>query len=386
MKSVGLITEYNPFHNGHVYHVNTSKKRTDSAISIAIMSGSFTMRGEPAILNKFKRAKMAIQEVDLVVELPLIYAISSGDLFAKGGVQIAEHLQCDYLSFGSESGNINDIEQTIAQIEQLKQDKRYKHMLKEGKSHPRIISELLHDNPLLKGSNNLLAIEYMKHIQQSGYNIKPATIQRKDNSFSDRNLNDQTHISSATSIRESYFRSDDSYRLSLPTESYNLIKQSNAVCWEDFFPLLKWTILRSTPEELKNIYMMTEGLEYKLKKEIKEATDFNTFIKSIKSKRYTWTRIQRLLTATLLNVTNEEVHHYNLTAIRILAMSKKGQSYIKSIKNTCPLPIVTNVNKKHATHFKNEIKATELYQYVSNEKETDFNQPVIMKTEKTPEI
>lgn len=379
MKSVALITEYNPFHNGHVYHAELSKNITNSDVSVAVMSGSFTMRGEPAILNKFQRAKMAVQYVDLVVELPLIYAISSGELFAQGGVDIAEQFKCNYLSFGSESGNVNDIKETISQIEDIKNDIRYKEMIKEGKSHPRIISELIQDSKLLSGSNNLLAIEYVRHIINNDLNIEPVTIQRKDNLFLDSSLNQRSHISSATSIRNAYFSNDEQYKLSLPEFSSNLLSSHKGVNWDDFFPLLKWTILRSSTKELQEIYMMTEGLEYKLKKEIEDSQTFDEFVSRIKSKRYTWTRIQRLLTATLLNIKNIEVNSYKPQAIRVLAMSEQGRKYIKEIQESCPLPIITNVNKKSAPYFEHEIKATSLYQYVSGESETDFNQHVYIK-------
>lgn len=379
MKSVALITEYNPFHNGHIYHAESSKQLTESEVTIAIMSGSFTMRGEPAILNKFKRAEMAIQHVDIVIELPLIYAISSGEMFAQGGVNIAEQLQCDALSFGSESGDVAQIKQTIKQIEQLKNSDDYKKLLKDGKSHPRIISELINDSALLSGSNNLLAIEYVKHIIDNQLSIEPVTIQRKDNLYLDAELNRNTHISSATSIRNAYFNDEEHYKLSVPETTANILNQNKGLNWEDFYPMLKWTILRSTHEELRNIYMMTEGLEYKLKKEIQKSNSFNDFVSRIKSKRYTWTRIQRLLTATLLNIKASDVHDYTPSAIRVLAMSHKGQAYIKEIKDETPLPIITNVNKKSAEYFKNEIRATELYQHISGQSETDFNQPVYIK-------
>ncbi|WP_239749426.1 nucleotidyltransferase [Mammaliicoccus sp. H-M34] len=382
MKSVALITEYNPFHNGHVYHAESSREIADSDVAISIMSGSFTMRGEPAILNKFKRAEMAIQYVDLVIELPLVYAISSGDLFAKGGVHIAEQLQCDALSFGSESGNIDDIKNAIKQIEQVTNDERYQSMIKEGKSHPRIIAELVQDTNLLKGSNNLLAIEYVKHIMQNNLSINPLTIQRKDNMYLDPELNKTTHISSATSIRNAYFNDEDNYKFSLPETSYEILSQSKGLNWEHFFPLLKWTILRATHDELREIYMMTEGLEFKIKKDIKESTSFEMFVTHLKSKRYTWTRIQRLLTAILLNIKTEDVLNYEPSAIRVLAMSQKGQAYLKTIKDKCPLPIITNVNKQSASYFENEIKATELYQFISGETATDFNQPVHIKKSK----
>ncbi|WP_323702706.1 nucleotidyltransferase [Mammaliicoccus sp. Dog046] len=379
MKSVALITEYNPFHNGHVYHAETSKNITESDVTISIMSGSFTMRGEPAILNKFKRAQMAIQYVDLVIELPLINAISSGDLFASGGVQIAEMLQCDTLSFGSESGNIDEFKSAVQQINNLKNDPRYQTMLKEGKSHPRILSELMDDDSILSGSNNLLAIEYVKHIIENNFSIEPVTIQRKDNLYLDDTLNQHTHVSSATSIRKAYFAHEEDYQLSVPQTTAHILNQSQGVNWDDFFPVLKWTILRSTHEELRDIYMMTEGLEYKIKKDIQTSDHFEMFIKKLKSKRYTWTRLQRLLTAVLLNIKTTDVESDEITGIRVLAMTKKGQAYLKSIKDQCPVPIITNVNKKTATLFSNEIKATELYQQISGQTETDFNQPVYIR-------
>ena len=146
MKSVALVTEYNPFHNGHLYHAQTSKSITDSEISIAIMSGNFVMRGQPAIYNKFIRTRMALSAVDLVIELPAVAALSAGQYFAETAVQIASYVDANHLSFGSESGDIDSFHELQKDISKIEQTSEFSMKLKEGKSYPRILSELLNNH------------------------------------------------------------------------------------------------------------------------------------------------------------------------------------------------------------------------------------------------
>ena len=176
MKSVALITEYNPFHNGHLYHAQTSKSITDSEVSIAIMSGNFVMRGQPAIYNKFIRTQMALNVVDLVIELPALAALSAGQYFATSAVQIADYVDADHLSFGSESGDIDSFNAFLRDINQVEQSSLFLKKIKEGKSYPRILSELVNDNTLLSSPNNTLGISYMRAIQKIAPHIKALSL------------------------------------------------------------------------------------------------------------------------------------------------------------------------------------------------------------------
>ena len=164
MKSVGLITEYNPFHNGHLYHSQQTQLHSNSNVTIALMSGNFVMRGEPAIYNKFTRAEMALTGVDLVVELPLIASLSSGDTFAEMAIKVAHYLDIDEISFGSESANIEELQQLASTISTLESHPDFKSKLKEGKSYPRILSELTDHHELIQSPNNMLGISYLKAV------------------------------------------------------------------------------------------------------------------------------------------------------------------------------------------------------------------------------
>lgn len=179
MKSVGLITEYNPFHNGHLFHATLSKQRSETNVTIAIMSGNFRMRGEPAIYHKFKRTEMALSAVDLVVELPLIGSLSSSDTFAEIAIKTAQYLDIDIISFGSESASLKDLQYLATQMIDYEKHPDFKEKLKQGKSYPRILSELTHNDTLLQSPNNILGISYLKAMQQFAPHMSALTIKRE---------------------------------------------------------------------------------------------------------------------------------------------------------------------------------------------------------------
>lgn len=375
MKILSLITEYNPFHNGHIYHINTAKALTSPDITIAIMSGNFTQRGEIAITNKFIRTKAALRHVDLVVELPILNAVSSADDFARGGVHLANTLQSTDLVFGSETGQIDLLKQAADVAVNLKHSPEFNALLKQGYSYPRAMSELSR-NSQFTSPNDTLGIAYINAINEMNAPITPNTIQRMGNNYSDAELS-QAEFSSATSLRRSLFNNDQAEAVKyMPESLVNDMLQSHLASNEDFFTALKAVILSRTPAELKNIYMMTEGLEHRLHDKIRSARSYAEFLAAVKTKRYTWTRLSRVMIAIILNITDDVMTAHTLdNTVRVLGMTKNGQQYLKQLDTA---NIITNVNKKNRGFVSHEVTATELYNTFTGNTQNDFNTPVII--------
>ncbi|AYX89552.1 nucleotidyltransferase [Staphylococcus cohnii] len=375
MKSVALVTEYNPFHNGHLYHAQTSKSITDSEISIAIMSGNFVMRGQPAIYNKFIRTRMALNAVDLVIELPAVAALSAGQYFAETAVQIASYVDADHLSFGSESGDIDSFHELQKDISKIEQTSEFLMKLKEGKSYPRILSELLNNHTLLSSPNNTLGVSYMRAIQKLAPHIKPWTISRESSHHHDFNISN-LNFASGTAIRNALQTQNDLWKSVVPNSIQQLYQEPHATV-EDTFPYIKYAILSHTTHSLKNIYTMSEGLENRILDKIRYASSFEHLMSLIKTKRYTYTHIQRVLMNILLNFQHHHKHN-SIKAVHILGMSPKGQQYLKYLKQKFPeRHFITQLNQQNAHLFEQEIHSTHIYNLLSNRTETDFNTHVL---------
>lgn len=375
MKSVALVTEYNPFHNGHLYHAQTSKSITDSEISIAIMSGNFVMRGQPAIYNKFIRTRMALSAVDLVIELPAVAALSAGQYFAETAVQIASYVDANHLSFGSESGDIDSFHELQKDISKIEQTSEFSMKLKEGKSYPRILSELLNNHTLLSSPNNTLGISYMRAIQKLAPHIKPWTISRENSHHHDFNISN-LNFASGTAIRNALQTQNDLWKSVVPNSIQQLYQEPHATV-EDTFPYIKYAILSHTTNSLKNIYTMSEGLENRILDKIRYASSFEHLMSLIKTKRYTYTHIQRILMNILLNFQHPHKHN-DIKAVHILGMSSKGQQYLKYLKKKFPeRHFITQLNQQNAHLLEQEIHSTHIYNLLSNRTETDFNTHVL---------
>ncbi len=357
MKAVGLVVEYNPFHNGHLYHVGKAKEDAGADVVIAVMSGSFLQRGEPALVSKHVRAEMALQAgVDLVVELPYGYSVQTAPYFAEGAVRLLTALQCANLHFGSEEGDIDRFLQLLAFMK--KNDHAYqqqtKEFLKKGYAYPRASAEafaLLHGSSTqlsLNEPNNILGFHYVQQIDAQASSMEPLTTLRIAASYHDENMGEGT-IASATSIRKALLHKKN-VEYVLPASTARLLdhyKQSHGHVhfWEDYFPYLKYQILTRTPAELKKIAECGEGLEYRLIETGRQANSFSDWLSRLKTKRYTKTRLQRLFVHLLTNTTKEEMatvrsgqeNHY----IRLLGMSETGKSYLNQNKKSFAFPIVT---------------------------------------------
>jgi predicted nucleotidyltransferase len=381
MKAVGIVVEYNPFHNGHLYHLQQTKKETNAECLIAVMSGHFMQRGEPALVSKWARTKMALAcGVDLVVELPYPFAVQTADMFAHGAISILDALHCQEICFGSEHGHIDHFLNTVELLKRYEQkhDQQLKQLLASGisyaKAYAMALQQLQNESSLLDLSkpNNILGFHYVKAIVEQQSHIVPKTIQRMVAHYHDSHLPSEETIASATSIRQHLqtngFQAISSY---VPPTTKEELQRYYTVYgtfhyWDRYFPLLKYRLLTMDIEELRQIAEVEEGLEHRLKKAIQQAKSFHEFLACVKTKRYTWTRLQRICTHILTNTTKKEmefVHAYKkATYIRLLGMTENGQRYLQRMKKELKLPLITKVaTLQNDEIYKLERKAAQAY-------------------------
>ena len=391
MKILGVVAEYNPFHNGHAYHLAKSKEKVDADLTVAVMSGNFVQRGEPALLNKWIRSKMAVQNgVDLVLELPFVFACNNAEIFAKGSISLMERLGCiDYLNFGSEEGDIKPLLKIVdfLEPESDKFSASIRELTGEGISYPAarekaISRHLGHEYGQLLGSpNNILGIEYLKQLKILNSKIKPTTIKRYGASLNE--YDPKTAIAGATAIRKMIEdKMTDEQNLNdvlryLPELSRHYIGNNieQISDFESFGQLLIYSILTKSDKQLNDIYSITEGLENKVRDGAKEASSVHQLINLIKSKRYTTTRIKRILIHTLLNLTKSTMNkiiNEKQMYTRVLAFNNKGATLLKKIKNEkrAHIPIITNISKERnllsscPDVFNYDILASDVYNLV----------------------
>lgn len=393
MKACGIVAEYNPFHKGHAYQIKRIKEKSDAEVIIAVMSGNFLQRGEPAIVDKWTRSEMALQSgVDLVVELPVTWAIQPADYFSKGAIQILNHLNIDYLSFGTENGKAEDFFEAAKYL--TEKEEEIDRMIKENSNMnmtyaekmEEVILTLVPEFPLDLFSPNIqLGLSYQKELFRLGVErkIELLPIRRIGSSYREKKIDYHPLIASATAIREAVFKDKD-YSPYLEESSALIFNHQldQSVSWENYFLLLKYQLLVKTETELREIYQMTEGLENRLKKYISDVDSFEEFMSEIKTKRYTQTRLQRLLVYVLLGFNRNDVKKElnDQPAIRILAFNKKGQTYLNQEKKYIKAEIISNVNQQTKLYLKKEIKAGEIYRLGNKSiEEQDFNRkPLII--------
>lgn len=340
---VGIICEYNPFHNGHVYHLEQVKKLFPESIVILVMSGNFTERGIPSVLDKWDKTEIALEYgIDLVVELPFPFATQSADVFASGAIQILKALKAEYLVFGSEQ----DISKFYSLANISLYDENYKEKVQEymdlGENYPTALSMALSDvsDISISSPNDLLAFSYIKEIIRQDAKIEAVRIERT-NSYHDTILHNS--ISSATSIRKALLEKKD-ISLDVPEITYQKLKR-RAYFQEDYFPFLKYKIQSSS--DLSIYQTVDEGIENRILSVIDDATSWEDLCQKIKTKRYTYNKINRMLIHILCDFTKKDAKNMkNIEYIRILGFNKFGQEYLNSIKKICEVPIVTNFSKK----------------------------------------
>lgn len=375
--AVGIICEYNPFHNGHLYHLNKVKELAKGEEIILILGGNFLQRGNLSIISKYNKTKIALEYgINLVIELPFQFATQNADLFAKGAISILKKLKCNKLVFGSESANI-ELFKKLAEIQlnNKEYNKRIKKYLKDGLNYPTALSKSLHDfsNFTIINPNDILALSYIKEIIIQNVDIVPLTIKRTNN-YHDTQLNNE--ISSATSIRKAIKELKDikDYVPDITLEYLN--KKS----WErNYFNLLKYKII-TEKTNLNKYQTVDEGIENRILKGIYNSNNLEELICIVKTKRYTYNKINRMFTHILCSFTKEDAkNNKDLKYIRILGFDNIGKKYLNSIKKECDVPIITNIKKENVDLLSIEIKCDSIYNLIMNEKFELFKQKPIIK-------
>lgn len=375
MKACGIIVEYNPFHSGHVYHAQKARELSGADVVVAVMSGNFLQRGEPAILDKWTRAKEALENgVDLVVELPFVWAVQSADYFARGGIKLLQALNCQSICFGTDSQKSIDYEafgKFVAENETLIEE-TYKALNEKQLSYPQQMTHVFQTlYPELhldfSSPNHVLGLSYAKENAKYDQPMELFPLQRKVTHYNEKKLHQQ--FASATAVRASALKQEwTELPAVLPSSTYRDLRSEPLVSWENYWPLLKYQLISRSNEELQKIYQMNEGIEYRMKEMALKAESFEQFIESVKTKRYTWTRLQRLSVYTLMNVSDHEVHDgWENTGIRVLGMTDTGQKYLKTQREKAGLPILTKQSKKMLRYFDTSLKSDRVYQLGDSE-------------------
>ena len=360
MKSVGIIAEYNPFHNGHLYQLNKVKEMFPDAVIVLILGGNFLQRGEPSLIDKWTKSEIAIQSgIDIVVELPFPFASQSADIFAHGAISLLQELQVDKLVFGSESNDIETLQLLVdTQLEHPEYNTLVSIYLKAGYNYPTALSMALFDLTGEKRNtpNDLLGISYIKEIKRQHSKIIPVAIQRT-NQYHNPNL--ENDISSATSIRRAVVSNQDVSNV-VPNITLSHLKHDKLHFLDDYFPFLKYKIM--TCKDLSIYQTVDEGIEHRIQQKIQNATCFEELVQNIKTKRYTYNKIQRMLIHILCDFTKEEAKKMQeIPYIRILDFSKRGRQYLNNIKKQVHLPLITNFSKFKHEMLDLEYRVTSVY-------------------------
>lgn len=371
MASVGIIAEYNPLHNGHIYQIQEIKKRYPNDTIIIAMSGNFTQRGEPAIINKWSRAQLAIEAgADLVVEIPYHFATQSADYFSYAGITLLEQLKVEKLIFGSESNNLDSITEIAkAELKDDNFDKLVKIYSKFGYNYPTALSLSLKDltGKIIDTPNDILGITYIKTILKYKYKIKPESIKRINN-YNNKELTGK--LSSATAIREN-IDNLDKIKETIPNTTLKQLTKETLHKKEDYFKFLKYKII--TEQHLEQYHLVEKDLAVKLKKEILCVSSYEQLIQKVKSKHQTYSKISRALLQILCNYKKEDAQkNQQLAYIRLLAFNTKGKEYLNRYKKEITLPIISKISKNKNKMLELELNTTKIYTLPYNNSEQEY--------------
>lgn len=375
---IGIIVEYNPFHNGHIYQINEIKKIYKDSSIVIVMSSSITMRGEISLLNKWQKTDVALNNgVDLVIELPSVFC-QSADTFAYNAVKLLNEIGIDILVFGSES---NDILKLIKiakiQLNNKKFDNLVKANMNKGFNYPTSLSNAINDLTGLKVNtpNDILAVSYIKSVLEINDKIIIKSIKRS-NDYND--IVSESNIVSASNIRNKYLNNLN-FKNSVPLETYNYMIQ-NKFDFNLMFNLIKYNILINK-DDLCKFHLVDESICSRLYNAALISNNLNELILNVKTKRYTYNRISRILLFILFNITKVEANNFKLEYIRILGMNKKGKEILKNAKKFSSLPILTKFKNSYKL-LDYELKITTIYSIISNNPELikdEYKSKVIIK-------
>ena len=344
MKICGIICEYNPFHNGHKFHIERTKSECGATHIVCAMSGNFTQRGEPAVIDKHKRAETALKNgADLVIEIPVAYSLGSAEQFALGAVYLLNALGCvSCISFGSESGSISALQEAAGAVIYARESEELASYMKGGLSYPaalqKAIGKYYTDDVLetLASPNNTLAVEYLKALDSIASLIKPFTIKRYAAAHDSIIKNPTQDILSASQLRKMIENGEDISPYAPECDFSETADISNI----ETAILSKLRYMnKSALEKTPNVLM---GLENRIQRAVSVATDLNELYFLVKTKRYTFARIRRIILSAFLGITKNDLQILP-SYVRILGMNKKGKEILAEAK--CDLPINTSLSQ-----------------------------------------
>ena len=351
MKTAGIIVEYNPFHNGHLLHINKTKEITKCDTLIAVMSGNFTQRGEMAIIDKWQRTQFALLNgVDIVIEIPYIYTTQSADVFANAAIKLLQLANVDSICFGSESNDLN----TLIKLSN-NNDNNIKDLIDSGMGYPKAYG-LCNNNVL---SNDILGIAYLKALKDT--NITPYSIKR-DTLYHDLSINP---IASATAIRNAYFTNQE-YQIAT-----DLKINEPTVNLKMYYKTIQILLNTLDSTYLANLFLFSEGIENHLKNNALKYDDYHDFLNACTNKRYSKARICRTLIQLLNQVSKQDVANLeNLDYIRILGFNNNGQKYLSKLKKS-DTKIASKFMQIPINYRNMEFKTTLLYGSFFSKKQKD---------------
>lgn len=342
LQAVGIIAEYNPFHNGHAYQIDQARQRTGADVVVAAMSGNWVQRGEPALMDKWQRTAAALAGgVDLVVELPTASALQPAHLFAAGGVRLLAALQCHWLAFGTEHPDM-DYQRLMAHLPTNPATfKRF------DQTYASLFQGYLREQTgiTLNAANDILGFFYALANQRAGRPLTLLPLARRGSQHNDATITADTDFASATAIRSAALAGDwAAIESVVPTSTLTRLQQTPLTSWPDFWPWLRYQLVSSDVADLRQLYQITEGVEYRLKRAALASSTFATFMHAAKTKRYTYTRIQRQAAGILLQAKPAEMLA-GPQYLRVLGYSAAGQAYLHQIKKQVALPLVSRADR-----------------------------------------
>ena len=395
MKVTGIIAEYDPFHNGHSYHIKKAREMTGADAIVVVMSGHFTQRGMPAFFRRDARVRMAVDGgADLVIELPYIYACNSSHEFARGAAGILNGIGCvDALVFGAETDDMDALEKAAraAAGTDDRSSAYIKEEMKNGVSYPEALTRSVEKiygaqtAAVLREPNNLLGIEYMKALRELGSGIKPFIVGRRSAAHGEslemlHERKQEQRIASGTAVRKAvYAGGARAAEMLVPDTSFSIIsgyERSSGFNFTEYhdkikknmFELLKYKIITSDESELAEVYGVAEGLENRLKSCISGAEDIDGLIDSVKSKRYTRARISRTLMHLLINLRTTDFETLRETyCARVLGFSPTGGKLLRLMSESSAIPVFSNLSRldkrspEAARVLKYDMRASDVY-------------------------
>ena len=383
MLKIGIVAEYNPFHNGHLYQIEEIKKRMgkDNTLIVAVVSGDFVQRGEFSYSDKWQKTEMALNHgVDIVVELPLYYSVQNAEIFSRMSTKILDYMELDFQVFGAEEEDIKVLDRIIELQEREEYKKNLMKLMKKGNSYSTSQKLALSEygyGDVVK-SNNILALEYIRTMKKENLGIKPYIIKREISDYNEIEIEEERKsIASASFIRGEMLKNNgnpENIRKFIPEKIYEILervyisngKDDEQQKWQNLknsmFKFLKYKLLMETKNEIIKIYDMNDEIYARIYRGVSKSNTYEVFLKEVKSRNFSIKRIERIVLNILLNITKEAVD-FELDYIRVLGFNQRGQEYLRQLKK-----------KKKVYNEKSDVsEETEKYEKKNNDEKIFVN-------------